>query len=327
MKSYLMFPRFTLILLMAAISSCTQSAESVANQPPIISDLPATAIISKEPSVTTDTLTLTPTPTLIPILQSEEAGRKLLELLSNNSSCRLPCLWGITPGKSTYQEAQAIMASLSSISRSTGFTPQGGSINPTLIENDMMLIINAGFNTDSLSSHQIVSRIGLRVRNFKIGKPDDDTALSTVFDSKIFGDRIMYYSLHNQLSEQGIPSSVMISTSSVSVLEGGSGVFDILLLYPDQGILVNYSMQGYLFGPAIRGCPANAHVEIELYPTGDSDSFFEMLKQTDWVIKFGYYKPLEEVTSISIDEFYQTFREPNDKCIETLAKLWPTPEP
>jgi len=40
-----------------------------------------------------------------------------------------------------------------------------------------------------------------------------------------------------------------------------------------------------------------------------------------------YWKPIEEATNMSLEEFYQAFREPTDKCIETSAKLWPTPEP
>ena len=90
--------------------------------------------------------------------------------------------------------------------------------------------------------------------------------------------------------------------------------------------MVNYTTQMHLVGANVRGCPPNAHVEMELYPPGSSDSFFELLKQTDWAVKMNDYKPLEEVTSMSVQEFYDTFREPTNKCIDTPAKLWPTPE-
>jgi len=40
-----------------------------------------------------------------------------------------------------------------------------------------------------------------------------------------------------------------------------------------------------------------------------------------------YYKPIEKATSMTLKQFYDTFRQPTDKCIETPAKLWPTPEP
>ncbi len=59
----------------------------------------------------TPTPTLTPvptqtpapseTPTVIPTLSVEDARLRLLDLLAGNGHCRLPCLWGITPGEST----------------------------------------------------------------------------------------------------------------------------------------------------------------------------------------------------------------------------------
>jgi len=65
---------------------------------------------------------------------------------------------------------------------------------------------------------------------------------------------------------------------------------------------------------------------MELYPPGNGDSFFELLEQTDWSVKMNHYKPLEEVTSMSLEEFYRIFREPTNQCIETPANLWPIPE-
>jgi len=161
----------------------------------------------------------------------------------------------------------------------------------------------------------------------KVIASNGEPSIESVFDSASFGERIDYYSLPNVLSEQGMPTSVMLSAHGVPVPRGGSGGFDILLLYPDKGVLINYTTQGNLVGSNMRGCPVSAHVEMELYPPGQSDSFFESLKKTDWAVKMNYYKPLEEVTSMKLEEFYQTFREPTEKCIETPAKLWPTPQP
>ncbi len=149
-----------------------------------------------------------------------------------------------------------------------------------------------------------------------------------VFDSPTFIKRVEYYSLAHVLSEQGMPDSVMIEgaglSSSYPVI---LGELDIALLYPDQGIWVNYTMAGDYQDIVERGCPANAHIQMELYPPGNRDSFFSLLDQTNWGITKNGYKPLGEVTSMSVEEFYQTFRNPTDKCIETPANLWPIPEP
>jgi len=301
------------------ISSCTQTIESAV---PSSSETPSLLVssVTLTPSFTLSTDS--PTSTIIPTLPVEEARAKLLKLLSNNSDCRLPCLWEITPDISTNEETQAILVPFSSISDLSVFKTEGGGILPAYSEGDLKIYIRLSYITDPNSD--LVNHVTF---NVEAHRPLKEGGYEEVFDSKFFGEKASSYMLPHVLSEQGVPSSVMIATSGGPLTRGGTGGFDILLLYPDQGILVNYTTQMHLIGTTVRGCPPNAHVEMELYPPGQSDSFSQSLKKTDWAVKMGYYKPLEEVTTMSTEEFYQTFREPTDKCIETLAKLWPVPEP
>lgn len=307
---------FSLMFLIVFVSSCTPSTENATNPSPVIRTVPAGSATSTLIPVVNDT------PTAIPTLPVEEASKRLLDLLANNGDCRFPCLWGIVMGKSTYQEAQVILSSLSSISELTSFTPEGGAIFPVYKQVDLEIYVTVGFLTNP--SDGIVNHIAFNTEARRLVK---DSGYENAFDSKFFGEKASAYALSHVLSEQGTPSSVMIATAGGPLTRGGTGGFAILLLYPDQGILVNYTTQMHLIGTNVRGCPVNAHIEMELYPMGSTDSFFEMLEQTDWAIKFDYYKPLEEVTSMSINEFYQTFRESTEKCIETPANLWATPEP
>jgi hypothetical protein len=105
-----------------------------------------------------------------------------------------------------------------------------------------------------------------------------------------------------------------------------AGFVEIALLYPEQGIWVNYTMSLYSPDSTLKACPANAHVEMALFPPENPDSFFSYLDKTNWGVTKTGYKSLEEAASMSAEEFYQTFRNPTDKCIETPAKLWPAPE-
>jgi hypothetical protein len=43
-------------------------------------------------------ITLTTSPTPRPSLSPEEANRLMRGFLKDNGGCKLPCLWGITPG-------------------------------------------------------------------------------------------------------------------------------------------------------------------------------------------------------------------------------------
>jgi|KBSSwiStaDraftv2_1062776.scaffolds.fasta_scaffold76346_3 hypothetical protein len=315
---------FSLMLFMALVSSCARLNKNTTTLPSETPSLPvssATPIPSFTP-LPIDSPTPTFTPTAIPTLPVEEAQAKLLKLLSDNGGCRLPCIWGVVLGESPYHDAQAALLPLSSISELTSFTPESGAIFPVYTEGELQIYTNIGFLANS--ENKIVNHIAF---NAEVHRPLAQGGYEEVFNSKFFGEKVSAYALSHVLTEQGIPSSVMIETAGGPLTRGGTGGFDILLLYPDQGILVNYRTQMHLNGANVRGCPANAYIQMELYPPGQPDSFSEGLKQTDWPLKMTGYKPLEEVASMSVQEFYDTFREPTDKCIETSIKLWPTPEP
>lgn len=56
--------------------------------------------------------TIAPTWTTIPTLVPDKATEILLDLYSNNGSCNLPCWWGITPGKTTWEDTHTTLAPL-----------------------------------------------------------------------------------------------------------------------------------------------------------------------------------------------------------------------
>ncbi len=309
-----------LMLVTILAAGCTQSSDSAGTPSATV---PTLSVNSATPSPTNFPRP-TVTSTAVPTLPVEDARTKLLELLGDNGQCRLPCLWGITPGKSTDQEARAILMPLSSLSSFADFSSQVGHIAPHNNEGDLEIGTDVGFLTNS--DNDSVSHISFHASARKEMK--QELGYEDVFNSTIFGERVRAYMLPQVLSDQGIPSSVLIATLGGPLTRGGTGGFHILLLYPDQGILVNYTTQMQLVGENVRGCPSNAHVELELYPSGKGDIFLKLLAGTDWPQNItNNYKPLGEVTSMSLEQFYQTFRQPTDKCIETPANLWPTPEP
>jgi hypothetical protein len=181
--------------------------------------------------------------------------------------------------------------------------------------------------TSYLADNQIVNHLRFHAAEYQFGKASNGEVVAfSFFDSETFGKRVDYYSLSRVLSEQGMPEAVMIATSDSPPISVPSiGFFDIVLLYPEQGIWVKYTTQMDMDSANVRGCPTNSHVEIELYPSGNADSFSTSLAQY-WDNK-GWFQPLEKVTSMSLKQFYETFRQPTDKCIETPANLWPTPQP
>jgi hypothetical protein len=320
----------SLLFWVTIIVGCTQSAQNATSPSPAIPTLLANSVRSTDtitPTLTliaTDTPTPSNTPTVLPTLSPDDAINRLLDLLANNGDCRLPCLWGIAPGKSTPQEAQAILLPLDSIRSSYSlpaiFDLAEGFVHPVYAEENLMLSVQ----TEYLSDNQIVNHLRFYAKEYQLAKASNGEVVSfSFFDSETFGKRVDYYSLSHLLSEQGIPDAVMIATSGEPTYASAGG-FEIVLLYPTQGIWVRYTTQlDYLENSAkVQGCPNNAHVEMELFPPGNAGSFSAALEQNqDWVAQKNWFQPLEKVTSMSLKQFYETFRQPTDKCIETPANL------
>jgi hypothetical protein len=307
---------FILLLLPAIVGGCIQSNAHTPNLPAI------------SPNAF-DTPTPSSIPTTVPTLPVEDARKRLLDLLASNGDCRLPCLWGITPGKSSYLEARSILLPLSSVAETVYFDYTSSpvdDISPLYVEGDLRLHTRVAYvyGNDRIVNYIIFRALEERLGNDEYG---NRIALELIFDSPTFMKRIQYYSLSHVLTEQGMPASVMIQASGWGIYSLELDAMDLVFLYPDQGIWVHYIMPSHFKQIDVEaGCPANAHIEMNLFPSGNPDSFYSLLDQTDWgMTKYGY-KPLEEATSMSVKEFYETFRNPTDRCIETPANLWPTPE-
>ena len=75
--------------------------------------LPPTGTPSPTPT-TSPSPTVTPSPTVqtTPTLEAEESYKYVMNLFKTNGGCALPCIIGITPGKTSWGEAQAMFAFL-----------------------------------------------------------------------------------------------------------------------------------------------------------------------------------------------------------------------
>lgn len=312
--SELMFKnRYKLFLLMIFILTLGCSKNTNTN---------ITSTSSSEVASSTPIVTLTTTPFQHPLLSLDEAQSELQNLLVNNGGCQLPCFWNITPGNNTFQELVTILNPLSKLSSFTQFEPYNGTISPGYTKDELLIHTSIQYLADP--STKVITAISFNAAALnKIG----DT-FTYVFDSLDFNKSISYYMLNNILAVHGRPTTVMVSTMAKLPTNGAiSGGFDILLLYPDQGILANYNMKMVPIGEDIVGCPSKSHVELNLFPLSQTEKFFSHLEESGWRrLLYNAYKPIDEVTSMTINEFYKTFSQPTDKCISTPANLWPIPD-
>jgi len=317
------------LLLLITVASCAQPIPGATPS----SEIPPTSEINN--TLSKPTLTVTPaaltTSAAVPTLTVDDAHERLLELLESNNSCFLPCLWNITPGESKYSDAQVILSSLSSISGLPSvFQENGGVLFPVYTDGDWVLNTNISF----LSENQIVRHITFQARILKrIIASNGEPGFSSAFDTSPLSKYIEDYVLPSVLSQLGIPRSVVISTLANPPSPTADGGFDIVVIYPELGVLAHYKTQRQLVGGIIQGCfTDNSPVELELFPVGDSASFSEGLASTSWAgfwpdpVNTPYWKPLEKATDLSIEEFYEIFHASTGKCIVTPVALWPSLE-
>lgn len=337
MKTHKISQWFSLLLVMAGIAACAQSIENATTPSPGATVSFATTVAPSTETMlptlartTTDTPTPSSTLTAIPTLPTEDARKKWFELLATNGGCRLPCLWGITPGKSSYQEARNILSPLSSVAEtySDPFTLNGvsmGSATPLYVEGNLHLNNRVAYWYDD---NGLVNYIAFRVLEEKvpIDVNGDWISKTPIYGLPAFIQRTEYYSLSHLLSEQGVPDSVLIYTSGQSN-RGGSIEIDIAVFYPNHGIWAQYDtyVNEFDIENVINICPLYTHIEMKLYPPGNPEKFYKLLEQTDWQYEKGGFKTIEEAASMSIQEFYQTFRNPTDQCFQTPVKIWPPP--
>jgi hypothetical protein len=250
--------------------------------------------------------TITPTPltpptlTALPTLSATESVAQVMDLLKSNSGCRLPCWWGITPGVTTWNET---LQFLSSFTYFLGFSYDSKEYQ--IAEFRIPSPLEGSITHWYLIRGGIIDEIG--VYNY-------DLAPS--------------YYFHEFLNNYGQPSEIWLRTYQLE--SRGSQPFLIELFYPDQGIMVEYSggkmeTVGNILRNCLNGTGFN-FPSIYLWSPDKKMSFEEAAKEFLDLKTLPAPQPLLEATGMSVQTFYQTFKDPDTTtCLETPANLWPLP--
>jgi hypothetical protein len=231
MKSH-KFNNHTIIILFCFCVLLVAGCESDANLPNDSSDatrvgggvetlLPnhsATSVATSLPSATSSPSSipsprLTQTLVYYPTLPPDQARAILLDLLQNNSACRLPCWWGIIPGETSWETARSI------------FSPSASKIEVVGVENQF--IAYAFFYT----LPEDIAPAYLEIRFTVI-----DGTIQRIYSHGF--DGLTTYNLSSFLATYGPPDEIWVHTYHSYL--GASPPFAMLLFYPKQGILAYY---------------------------------------------------------------------------------------
>jgi len=290
--------RFSLLLISSALvitmmSCATATATTVVNSSPTKLASTSTLVNATPPYFEISTPTA---------LANYIEGQKLVqELLENNAGCKLPCWWGITPGKTTWMEARQILEKVSFFI--------GGPTSGDVFDASVQVLPPYPYSLDSYMGHLYGVKNGVvdYIRVYNI-------------------DLAPNYYLVNLLETYGEPNEVWIRTFSKEDM--GIQLFMVDVFYQNLGILIEYSTGNPLseVGNNLQNCMIKEMDSpfIHLWSPEDQNLSFQEAKKFINTTTLPNPKPLLEATGMDVKTFYETFKNPEtDVCLETPKNLWP----
>ncbi len=188
----------------------------------------ATATIAKTPPViSTITKTPLPTPTWTPhpALGKEQLADAFLKIFRANDECKLPCVWGIAPGKTSWQSVHEKLSPLGQIGGPFG--------RPPIERYDVEIFLPRELNPYDLSEQGISSAIGPDIW------VENNVVVALAMFNSYWIKEGFDYSLSGFLNLLGEPQEIWLNV----VLETSNDqpYYYMDLYYPNRGVLISFN--------------------------------------------------------------------------------------
>jgi hypothetical protein len=281
--------------------------------------------VSKAGAISTPIPTQVITP--VPTLSEESTNQFILNRFADNGGCKFPCWWGITPGISKSSDAYSMLSQLSLASVSIGLSPTEGDISLNYPAKEVRIRFSIDYFPDTKQNSLQTIYISTQALQM-IG----NDSWKAAYDSKEYKDLLQKYTLPSILSEYGKPSKIWLGAFVIPFGAEGptpKSVSRVTLLYPERGLFIRYTNEFERNGNKAFFCPNQSFVDVWLLPPQAKNLYQEILSSfsIDWEgspTKVGVM-PLEDASQMTIENFYQTYKNPTEKCIQTPEGIWPTP--
>jgi hypothetical protein len=300
------FSSFSLLLSLF-ISSCSPTALIYTPTPeqskPTMEQVSPTQKPTLEATVEAGA-TATPTTTSMPTISPADVEAQVIALLKNNGGCRLPCFWGLTPGKTKREVAVSFLHQFMNISPG---------VEITIPRDDLQIgikvyLANAAHQTGTLPEIEVITTAYHRI-------PQDSGYVDiNNFDNSYYHEYFQYYTLPYLLNNYGEPDDIYFDFETDFVKE-----FHIYLDYSRLGWGAKLSMPLYIFKNVVKGCPAKAFTTLWLWTPGDTKTAKEYGFSSNTL-----FKSIKEIPNITLEEFYNKYKDPtNGECLEIPLSVWP----
>jgi hypothetical protein len=286
---------------------------------------------------------ISPAITGLPTITGGNAMADLMTFIRENGECILPCVLGLTPQSMSQTTAEDYVNYFENAAHGVNhlnnnldiYTNAGqgdrGGVRFMLWEKDKHVQVGMGYSF----ALEKIAHILLFGEIYQQG----DNSAQRLFGDPFFDSVLESFTLTKVLISYGPPQQVLVRADPDDPghpSPPAQYLFRFLLFYPEKGFLVEYLADRINEFDTFSGCPTKPYsLHVFTWDPNISITLPEALEifAVDLGATKDYYttqnfKPIEDVTSFSISEFYKTFSAPDSqKCIQTNQTIWPTSTP
>ena len=303
---------FLFLLLASCSSNQPISPTTIPNVPPTPSPLPADTIPPPTQTLTpTSFPAFTPPPlwTPFPTFSSTDGVEKLRLWIGGVFDCLLPCWGGITPGKTSWQEARQILEQMSefaTVNVSENISCDFGACNGVGWSLYPETVAEGTFYTKL--PENIVHLININIQNE--GSAQKINLLRNIGLQDVF----RWY---------GAPPRLLFNVET-DLAE--NRFMELILVYPERQFVIKYIKNTELINDQVVNCGQDHQIELIILDNKEQlmslDTVANAMETKDLHID-SRYKSVEESTGMTLNSFYETFSTSNSACISTPVSIWP----
>ena len=237
---------------------------------------------------------------------------------TGNNECMLPCLAGITPGLTSWDEAIHSVEPFEAMANVVKHidienSPLGSENALSVNYHSNNLRVNLGIGSETSHEEMLVNSVIMTLVSDDNGTNDS-------------GWRLLQQNSLNMKSlllEYGMPEIVFLSTD-FGVPEYPEVNISTLFIYPEYQFVIDYPRRGVVDINTLMSCEPSDHFILTVVDDGDKINSIEALASTleTKQLNIEYWTPYKEVTDLPIDAFYEDYILSSSGCFSFPIDAW-----